>query len=96
MVRERKTKLAERVISLLLAILMAVSGSGFTALAADIVPEETVIEAETVPSEESTGAEIPEEPDSDTSANDTALDDEALLDTDVSADAEDTEDTAEA
>ena len=48
MVRERKTKVAERVISLLLAAVMAVSGTGFTALAADIVPDETVSEVETV------------------------------------------------
>lgn len=58
MVRERKTKVAERVISLLLAAVMAVSGTGFTALAADIVPDETVSEVETVPSEESAGADM--------------------------------------
>ena len=96
MVRERKTKVAERVISLLLAAVMAVSGTGFTALAADIVPDETVSEVETVPSEESAGADIPEEHDPDNSEDDTDSDDEALLNPDVSGDGEDAEDAADA
>ena len=95
MVRERKTKVAERVISLLLAAVMAVSGTGFTALAADIVPDETVAEVETVPSEESAGADIPEEHDPDNSEDDTDSDDEALLNPDVSGDGEDAEDAAD-
>ncbi|MBQ8935723.1 MAG: hypothetical protein IJ049_04915, partial [Oscillospiraceae bacterium] len=58
MVRERKTKLAERVISLLLAIVMTVSGTGLTAFASEFAPEDTEEPAVT---EETTGAEEPEQ-----------------------------------
>ena len=95
MVRERKTKLAERIISLLLTTVMMVSGTGFTALAADIVPEESAAEVETVSSEESADADLSEELATDADDNAAASDDEALSDAHVSGDAEMTEDTGE-